>query len=71
MVAIKIWNSSRSSQIDDLFDTYFYHVTALEMLEQIKRAGLKPDKDGIIYAIATNCEDIVDHYARTRTLGNE
>ena len=52
--------------IDDLFDTYFYYVTTPEMWEQIRREGLKPDKDGIIYAITTNCEDIVDHYAMQR-----
>jgi hypothetical protein len=52
--------------IDDLFDTYFYYVTTPEMWEQIRREGLKPDKDGIIYAITTNCEDIIDHYAMQR-----
>jgi hypothetical protein len=52
--------------IDDLFDTYLYHVTTPEMWEQIRREGLKPDKDGIIYAITTNCEDIVNNYALQR-----
>ncbi|MFH1081572.1 MAG: hypothetical protein V1766_15160 [Pseudomonadota bacterium] len=55
-------------QIDDLFETYFYHVTTPEMWEQIKNEGLKPDKDGIIRALTTNCRDIVDHYA-TRHFG--
>jgi hypothetical protein len=53
-------------QIDDLFDTYLYHVTTPEMWEQIRREGLKPDKDGIIYALTTNSRDIIDHYATQR-----
>lgn len=52
--------------IDDLFETYFYHVTTPEMWEQIRREGLKPDKDGIIHALTSNCEDIVNHYAIQR-----
>jgi hypothetical protein len=52
--------------IDDLLDTYFYHVTTPEMWEQIRREGLKPDKDGIIRALTTNRQDVVDHYAAQR-----
>lgn len=49
--------------IDELLGTYFYHVTTPEMWEQIRIEGLKPDKDGIIRALTTNHDDIVDHFA--------
>ncbi|MBA4397717.1 MAG: hypothetical protein C0394_10115 [Syntrophus sp. (in: bacteria)] len=50
-------------QIDDLLDTYFYHVTTPERWEQISKEGLRPDTDGIIPALTTNHPAIVNHYA--------
>jgi hypothetical protein len=53
-------------QIDDLFDTYFYHVTTPEMWEQIRKEGLRADKNGNISALTTNHPDIVNQYATQR-----
>jgi hypothetical protein len=50
-------------QIDDLFDTYFYHVTTPEMWEQIRKEGLRSDTNGIISALTTNHPVIINHYA--------
>jgi len=52
--------------IDDLFDTYFYHVTTPEMWEQIRNEGLRSDRDGVITALTTNHPVIVDRYAAQR-----
>jgi hypothetical protein len=53
-------------QIDELFDTYFYHVTTSEMWEQIRKGGLRADKNGNISALTTNHPDIVNHYVAQR-----
>ena len=53
-------------QIDDLFDTYFYHITTPEMWEQIRKEGLRADKNGNISALTTNHPDIVNQYAMQR-----
>ena len=52
--------------IDDLFETYFYHVTTPEMWEQIRTEGLRPNKDGIIQALTTNRQDVIDDYTTQR-----
>lgn len=53
-------------QIDDLFETYFYHVTTPEMWEQIRQEGLRADKNGIIPVLTTNHPVVVNHYAAQR-----
>jgi hypothetical protein len=58
-------------QIDELFDTYFYHVTTPEMWEQIRKEGLRADKNGNISALTTNHPDIVNHYAAQRFDGTD
>lgn len=58
-------------QIDDLFDTYFYHVTTPEVWEQIKKEGLKSDTNGLICALTTNHPVIVNHYAAQRFGGTD
>ena len=58
-------------QIDDLFNTYFYHVTTSEMWEQIRKEGLRADKNGNIFALTTNHPDIVNHYAAQRFDGTD
>jgi hypothetical protein len=58
-------------QIDDLFDTYFYHVTTSEMWEQIRKEGLRADQHGNISALTTNHPDIVNHYAAQRFDGTD
>ena len=58
-------------QIDDLFDTYFYHVTTPELWEQIRKEGLRSDTYGIITALTTNHPVIVNHYASQRFDGTD
>lgn len=58
-------------QIDELFDTYFYHVTTPEMWDQIRKEGLRSDTNGIILALTTNHPAIVDHYAAQRFDGTD
>jgi hypothetical protein len=57
--------------IDDLFDTYFYHVTTPEIWEQIRKEGLISDSNGMITALTTNSPDIVDRYAAQRFGGTD
>ena len=51
--------------IDDLFDTYFYHVTTPQKWEEIKKDGLRPGRDGSIQVITTDNPAIIDNVART------
>jgi hypothetical protein len=53
-------------QIDDLFDTYFYHVTTPEVWEQIREDGLRSDTNGMITVLTTNHPVIIDRYASQR-----
>jgi len=57
--------------IDELFDTYFYHVTTPELWEQIRKEGLRSDTNGIITALTTNHPDIVNQYATQRFDGTD
>jgi hypothetical protein len=50
--------------IDDLFDTYFYHITTPQNWEVIKKEGLRSGKDGTIQVITTNDPAIIDTVAR-------
>jgi hypothetical protein len=50
-------------QIDDLFETYFYHVTTPGMWERIRTEGLRCGANGTIRALTTNHPVIVGRYA--------
>lgn len=53
--------------IDELFETYFYHVTTPQNWQKIRHEGLKPDHNGVICALSTNRRDIVDRFAAQLT----
>jgi hypothetical protein len=50
--------------IDDLFDTYFYHVTTPQKWEEIRKEGLRSGQDGTIQVITTDNPAIIDAVAR-------
>jgi hypothetical protein len=57
--------------IDDLLDTYFYHVTTPDIWEQIKKEGLRSGANGMITALTTNDAVIINHYASQRFDGSD
>lgn len=50
--------------IDDLFDTYYYHITTPQKWEEIRKEGLRSGKDGTIQVITTDNLAIIDTVAR-------
>jgi hypothetical protein len=58
-------------QIDDLFETYLYHVTTPDLWEQIREEGLRSGRNGRITALTTNHPEIVDRYAAQRFGGTD
>ena len=55
-------------RIDDLFDTYLYHITTGEQWKHIKGHGLEANSDGVIPVLLTDDPEIVRKVA-TGTVG--
>ncbi len=50
-------------RIDDLFETYVYHITTPEQWSRIKAYGLEANSDGVIPVLLTNEPKIVKKIA--------
>lgn len=58
-------------QIDDLLDTYYYHVTTPEMWKKIQNEGLRSGTNGIISVLTTNHPVVLNRYAAQRFDGTD
>jgi hypothetical protein len=49
--------------IDDLFDTYLYHIISPQKWQEIRTTGIEADLNGTIPVVTTNQTEIIDSVA--------